>query len=112
MPGTPTLDRFLSEISRILREKNGLQLQDYLVIEPPYALQYNTMIVELKNGFSKDKPDALEMKCHTALPEARSGEDSSWTAFIKFIAQYFFFIRDVNINNLLDTYNLLAELVQ
>jgi nuclear mRNA export protein PCID2/THP1 len=111
----PTLVQFLGEISKILRQQNAAQLQDYLVIEPPYGDLYNVMITELRNVFPKDadQEDVLEEICSGALPEAREGIDgATWTAFIKFIVQYFIFIRDVNIENLLDTYNLLSELVQ
>ncbi|KAK5140769.1 hypothetical protein LTR04_002855, partial [Oleoguttula sp. CCFEE 6159] len=109
---TATLDQFLGEIARIVRERNGAQLQDYLVIEPPYRELYNKMIVEIRQSFPKGREDALEAKCSALLPEVRDGVDgASWTAFIKFIVQYFCFLKDVNIDNLLDTYNLLSELL-
>ncbi|EON65482.1 hypothetical protein W97_04720 [Coniosporium apollinis CBS 100218] len=111
--GTPTLDQFLAELQRIICEQNGAQLQDYLVIEPPYRQLYTAMIAEIRQRYPKGKEDELEGKCSAALPEAREGADGSpWTAFIKFITQYFAFIRDVNVENLLETYNQLSELVQ
>lgn len=110
---TPTLNQFLGEIARIIREHNGQQLQDYLVIEPPYRDLYNAMILEIRQSFPAGSEDGLEEKCSRALPEAREGLDgASWTSFVKFITQYFVFLRDVSIQNLLDTYNLLSELVQ
>jgi len=113
MTTSPTLDQFLAEISRILHERNALQLQDYLVIEPPYRDLYNAMITEIRHVFPKGSEGNLEAKCSAALPEARDGEDGQpWTAFSKFMVQYLGFLRDVNIANLLDTYNLLTELVQ
>lgn len=113
-PPTATIDRFLGEISRIIREKNAQQLREYLVIEPPYADTYNTLISELRRVYQKGREDALEAKCSAALPEARDGIDgsSSWTAFVKFVVQYFSFLRDVDVGNLLETYNLLSELLQ
>jgi len=110
---TPTLDQFLAELRRIIREQNGAQLQDYLVIEPPLPTLYIAMIAEIRQRYPKGKEDDLEEKCSAALPEAREGVDGSpWTAFIKFVTQYFAFIRDVNVENLLETYNQLSELVQ
>lgn len=110
---TPTCDRFLTEISRLLREKNAVQLQEYLIIEPPYSEQYQTIQREIRHAFPKGKEDSLLKKCTSALPEARNGEDdATWTAFINFMVQYFAFLRDVNVENLLETYDLLAELVQ
>lgn len=111
---TPTLDQFLQEISRILRSRNAQQVQEYLLVEPPYPHQvYYSMIDEIRQTCPKGNEDALEAKCSNALPEARDGEEgSTWTAFVKFIVVYFVFLRDVNVENLLDTYNLLSELVQ
>lgn len=110
---TPIVDQFLGEISRIIREENGLQLQDYLVVEPPYGDLYQTMIGEIRKTFSKGAEDVLEKKCEAAIPEARGGgETASWSAFVKFMVQYLGFLRDVDTQNLLETYNLLNELVQ
>jgi hypothetical protein len=113
MAATPTTDQFLGEISKILREKNASQLQQYLIIEPPYPQIYQQIVQEVRRVFPKGSEDALEKKCSEALPEARLGEDDSpWTAFVKFMVQYFTFLRDVNVEQLLDTFNLLCELVQ
>ena len=110
---TPTVDQFLNEISRILRQEDGGQLQSYLLVEPPYSNLYQSMIKELQQSFSRGDEEALEAKCAEGVPETRGGEEvGSWSAFNKFMVQYFVFLRDVNIQNLLSTYNLLSELVQ
>lgn len=114
MDSTGALDKFLSEVRQILREKNGTKLQDYLLIEPPYPDLYNVMIAGIQQKYPKGQEDALEEKCSAGLPEARDGINGgpSWSAFIKFITNYFIFLRDVNVDNLLETYNLLRDLVQ
>lgn len=110
---TPTVDQFLGEISRLIRDGDGPQLQAYLVIEPPYGNLYHVMIRELRQSFSKGNEEALERKCSSSIPEAQGGGDvASWTAFTKFMVSYLVFLRDVDIQNLLQTYNLLNELVQ
>lgn len=110
---TPTIDQFLTEISRIVREQNSTQLQDYLVVEPPYGQIYQSMISELRRSFPKGNEAALEAKCESSIPEAQGNTESgSWSAFTKFMVQYLTFLRDVNTQNLLETYNLLNELVQ
>lgn len=111
--GTQTLDRFLGELYRILDAKNGSQLQDYLVIEPPFSNVYISMISELRSAYPRGREDGLEEKCGRCIPQPEAGEESlTWTAFAKFLVQYFGFVRDVNIDNLLETYNMLSELVQ
>jgi hypothetical protein len=110
---TPTIDNFLSEISTILRQQDGAKLQRFLLIEPKFPDIYNTMIWELQSAFPQGTETRLEARCSQALPEAREGLDGSpWTAFIKFTVQYFTFLRDVNVDDLLKTYNQLSELVQ
>lgn len=110
MPPTQTIDQFLSEISSIVREKNGAKLQDYLVIEPPYSNLYAAMVNEMRQNYPRGREGPFEAKCRKVLPTDE--EDAHWNGFIKFMVQYFVFLRDVNIDNLLETYNALSEVVQ
>ncbi|KAG8628945.1 hypothetical protein KVT40_002810 [Elsinoe batatas] len=114
---TPTLTQFLSEISGILSNRDAQKLCSYLVIEPPYAPIYETLRSEVRSSFnSQDGTSAqrLESTCLGKLESVLKGAegDQTWTAFNKFIAQYFFFLRDVDVGNLLATYELLSELLQ
>ncbi|KAG2160921.1 hypothetical protein JADG_000660 [Aureobasidium aubasidani] len=127
MATTPTLDQFLQEINRITTSKDSAQLSQYLVIEPPYATSYTTIISELRRVFPKangnnnnnntnsKNDDALEKKIVRAVKIIDGGDDmevAAWTAFARFMVLYFGFLRDVDVGNLLETYNLLSELLQ
>ncbi|KAF2839483.1 hypothetical protein M501DRAFT_972917 [Patellaria atrata CBS 101060] len=113
MASTPTLEQFLRELGNIIRAGDGEQMRNYMIIEPPYNDLYQKMINEVRQNYPKEQEGALDDFCRDNLPEARDGIDGvSWTAFIYFIAQYFTFIRDVNVDNLLDTYNLFSEVMQ
>ena len=115
---TPTLDQFLSEINRITLTKDSAQLSSYLVIEPPYAPSYNTIISELRKVFPKggiDVDSTLEKKIIKAVKVIEGGDDpevASWSAFSRFMVLYFGFLRDVNVGNLLETFGLLSEVLQ
>ena len=110
---TPTIDKFIAEIARILREKNGAQLRDYFLIEPPLPLLYNTIVSELKHTFHIFNQGALDKKCKDALPEYEEGEDGgSYAAFIAFLVKYFTFLRDVNVDHLVETHDLLKGLLK
>ena len=110
---TPTVDRFLGGITKILREKNGAELQSYLILEPPLPPLYTIIINELRQSFPKKNASALEAKVEKALPADEEGDaGGSWTAFITFLAQYFAFLRDVNIDNLVETHDLLKALLK
>ena len=110
---TPTIDKFLGEVARILREKNGAQLQDYLILEPPLPPLYNIIVNELRQTFPASNQDALEAKCMALLPEDEEGDEGgSWTAFISFLVQYFAFLRDVNVDHLVETHDMLKALLK
>ena len=110
---SPTIDQFLSEIAIILRERNGLKLQDYLVLEPPLPPLYTAIVTELRQSFPPARHDSLEEKCKKVLSgdEGDTARDS-WTAFISFMLQYFAFLRDVNVEHLVETHDALKSLLK
>ncbi|SLM34965.1 PCI/PINT associated module [Lasallia pustulata] len=109
---TPTIDKFLGEVARILLDKNGPKLQDYLILEPPLPPLYNIIVNELRQTFPANNQDALEAKCEALLPKDEEGaEGGSWTAFISFLIQYFAFLRDVNVDHLVETHDMLKALL-
>ena len=109
----PTLDKFLTEVAGIIKEKNGIQLQQYLIYEPPLPPLYNKIVSEIKEFYPSTNPKALENKCTPFIPEYDEGEDSgSRTSFVMFMVKYFAFLRDVNIDNLIETHDLLKALLK
>ena len=110
---TPTTDQFLAEIAIILREKNGARLEAYLIVEPPLPPLYNAIVSELQQSFPIGSQDRLEAKCAKALPEDHEGaEGGSWTALNSFLVQYLSFLRDVSIDQLVETHDLLKALLK
>lgn len=110
---TPTLDKFLFEIARILREKNGAQLQDFLIIEPPLPPLYESIRTEVRRSFpGAGKQDVLEAKCQTVLPSEGDDDTGSWSSFVTFLVKYFSFLRDVDVTNQVETYDLLKALLK
>ncbi|KAL9098341.1 MAG: hypothetical protein Q9163_005983 [Psora crenata] len=108
----PTIDKFLGEIARIIQEKNGTQLQDFLVIEPPLPPLYNQMVSELRQVYPASSQSALEKKCESFISEYDDGEDGgSRSSFIAFMVKYFAFLRDVNVENLVETHEMLKALL-
>ena len=112
---TPTLDQFLSELSKILQTKDGPKLKDFLVIEPEFPPLYNVIVGELRqmNSTQSGSLDALEIKCEKLLPEDGEGDKGgTWTAFNSFLAQYFAFIRDVDTAKLVETHEGLKNVLK
>ncbi len=97
----PTLDKFLDEIARILREKNGIQLQEFLKYEPPLPALYNQIVSEIKQVYPASSQSNLENKCNSFIPEYEEGNDDggSRASFILFMVKYFSFLRDVDVTS-------------
>ena len=109
---TPTLDKFLPELTRILRAKDGPQLQDVLAVEPPLRPIYYTLASELQHVYPQEKAKVLEEKCENSLPSEDGDDGGSWPAFIAFLIQYFAFLRDVNPEQLVETHEKLKALLR
>ncbi|KAI9877668.1 MAG: hypothetical protein M1830_003148 [Pleopsidium flavum] len=110
---TPTTENFLAEIAGILRENNGARLHDYLILEPPLPPLYNVIVSELRQAYPQGTEEKLEAKCKALLPEydEERDEGGSWTPFILFLVQYFTFLRDVSVEHLVETHDLLKGLL-
>ena len=110
----PTVDKFLGEIAQIIRERNGDKLRDYLVIEPPFGDIYMQLVSELKQAYpNQHSQEALEAKCTTFISEYDEREDGgSNLSFIAFLVRYFGYLRDLNIENLVETHEVLKALLK
>lgn len=113
---TPTTDRFLQEIGNIIRQKDAIRLRDFLVIEPEFGPEYHVVINELRRHFPAvegQQDEALERKCASFLQEASLGDgDATWGAFIKFMATYLAYLRDLKQENLWETFQLITGLIK
>jgi hypothetical protein len=112
MGQTPVLDQFLGSLQDIIQKRDGTKLQDFLQLEPPLSDIYQRMIVELQqNCGSGPKADAdIQQRCERLVPRTKGS--SSWTAFPTFLKLYLIFLRDMNTDNLLETYNQLKALLK
>ena len=111
-PQTSVLNRFLGDIAAIVKEHNGTKLQDFLQIEPPLPSIYGQMVDELRHFYPSGQSGDAELlrRCESLVPRGKG--NSSWTAFPAFMKLYLTFLRDVNLENLLETYNLLKGLLK
>ena len=108
-----TLDRFLEEIVKIVQERNGAQLQQYLIIEPPFPPLYAQIVSELRQTYPEFNQAPLEEKCKNFITEYEVGEEGgSRLSLISFLVRYLKFIRDLDVNNLVETHDLLKGLLK
>lgn len=111
--GTPVLDNFLASVAELVRDRDGVKLQDFLQIEPPLPDIYRQLADELKSHYPAGPQGDAELlkRCETLVPRGR-GAGSPWTPFPAFMKLYLTFLRDVNVENLLETYNMLKGLLK
>lgn len=118
---TPVLDRFLSEVADLVKNRDGARLQDFLQLEPPLPAIYMRMVDELRAAFpSGSQGDAqLQRRCEGVVSRGNGGgggrnggSGREWIAFPVFVKLYCMFLRDVNAENLLETYNSLRGLLK
>ena len=113
MATTPTLDKYLGEIVRIVRANDDSELQAYLIIEPPLPPLYNQIVTELLQTYPIFNEGALESKIISFIPEYdESEEGGSRSSFITFMLKYFVFLRDVDVDSLLETHDMLKSLLK
>ncbi|KAJ5679961.1 hypothetical protein N7462_008205 [Penicillium macrosclerotiorum] len=108
---SPILDQFLGSLSDLIQTRDGAKLQDFLQIEPPLSDIYQRMIGELRQSYppSPQSDTRLLQRCEALVPRNKTA--TSWSAFPTFMKLYFVFLRDVNTDNLLETYNMLKGLL-
>ncbi|KAL4735617.1 hypothetical protein BDV11DRAFT_29411 [Aspergillus similis] len=109
--GTPVLDRFITSLAEIVRDRDGAKLQDFLQIEPPLPDVYRQMVDELRQNYPNGSTKEAELlrRCEGLVPKSKGS--SAWAAFPTFMKLYFCFLRDVNVDNLLETYDMLKMLL-
>ncbi|KAJ5344428.1 hypothetical protein N7452_002432 [Penicillium brevicompactum] len=111
MSPTPVLDQFLGSLQEIVQNRDGSKLQDFLQLEPPLSEIYQRMTAELRQLHANNhKADAdIRQRCERLVPRTKNA--SSWAAFPVFVKMYLNFLREMNTDNLLETYNQLKALL-
>lgn len=112
VPGAVVLNNFLGNIAGLVKDRDGAKLQDFLQLEPPLPEIYQKMAMELKQFYPSNTQADTELlkRCEALVSRTRSGVP--WTAFPIFMKLYLTFLRDVNVENLLETYDLLKGLLK
>lgn len=113
--------QFCDAVNSALQARDGPRLQSILVLEPPFGPIYQELIQSLKSQYPRNNShseEELENIIRNGVPEIEEGEDEEgrpvpgWGQMASFLAAWMGFIRDVNVDNLLETYERLSELQQ
>lgn len=109
------LIEFLTQIRAFVRQQNGDELRNWLLVEPNASQTYHNLAAQLRTGFRQQDSTALERTIEKCLPEdddVSEGEATPWPGFVTFMKDYLLFWRDVDFDNLLAAHTLLSGLVK
>jgi hypothetical protein len=111
--------QFCNEVNNALRARDAAKLEDILLIEPEFPPIYHDLIQSLQTSYPKSDPRSeqkLENIIRQSVSETGESEDEegrpvpSWSQMVLFLTTWMSFIRDVNVDNLLETYERLSDL--
>jgi hypothetical protein len=107
-----SLNSFLEQVVNTVKERNGEKLVDILQIEPPFAPAYEQLISDLRRRYPAGSDERIETICEQRMQDFLDEIDTTWGAFPLFLREYFRFIRDVDIANLVITHAQLMGLLK
>jgi hypothetical protein len=107
--------RLCTAVNSAIQARNAEQLGSIVLLEPPFPSDHEELIVSLRNNYpesnasSESRLDELIRKVVTETADYQDA-DGSWSAMVTFLVRWMTFLRDLDIDNLLHTYQRLAGL--
>lgn len=99
--------QFLSEVRGFLKRRNGDQLRQWLLVEPPVPDHYHKLAAELRTIASIGKLVEQHLPEEDDIP---SDQGTAWRGFLAFMEDYLKYWRDVNFDDLVGAHDLLMGL--
>ncbi|KAL9084274.1 MAG: hypothetical protein Q9159_005319 [Coniocarpon cinnabarinum] len=102
---TEKLEVFLNGVNELVHKGSREELREWLVVDPPFNDDYNAIIARLRN-----LPQTIDLQF--VVRDAMSAASAQgWSSFMPFMHQYLVFLRDLDMTDLLQAYNMLKELL-
>jgi nuclear mRNA export protein PCID2/THP1 len=105
----PLFSQFANLLNNAIHNQDGQGLLKLLPIEPPFDSDYGRLLNEIFSVFKS--LDSLKASIRSAIAVIAKDDKDAWHAFSDFLATYFEFIRNLNVENLLETYERLSNLL-
>jgi hypothetical protein len=105
----PLFSQFANFLNSAIHNQDGQALLKLLPIEPPFDSDYGRLLDEIFSVFKS--VDSLKDSIRTVIAVIAKDDKDAWHPFSGFLATYFEFIRKVNVENLLETYERLSSLL-
>lgn len=113
--------QFCQSVNVAISNRNALEIQSILLLEPPFPPIYAELIAELHREYpahDNGSQDKLEKVIQAGVTETGEGQDEegrpiqNWTPMISFLASWLTFIRDVDTSQLLKAYEAMSNVQQ
>jgi hypothetical protein len=108
-------------INSVLQSEDAQQLADYVVVEPEFHPDVTAFIEFLRYSYpgeDETSDQRIEDIVKQVVTETEESEDAdgrpiqSWGSFSTFLVKWMAFLRDVNMENLLEIYQQLKDLLE
>jgi hypothetical protein len=110
MAKSALLSQFIGLLNMAIAGQNGELLKSVLPIEPPFKSDFVKLIDDVFTRYSD--LDSLKEDLKLGIPVAAQDDKDAWQAFPDFLVDWLGFIRTVNVENLLETYDMLSNLIK
>ncbi|KAJ4366532.1 hypothetical protein N0V95_000198 [Ascochyta clinopodiicola] len=111
--------RLCTAVNDAIRARNAVELASIVLLEPPFPPIYEELIQSLRNNYpqnannSDSRLDQLVRKVVTETAEYQDEQGKpvqGWNAMVTFLVGWMTFLRDMDLDNLLHTYQGLKDL--
>lgn len=111
--------RLCTAVNDAIKTRNAVELASIVLLEPPFPPIYEELIQSLRNNYSQNVSNSesrLEQLVRKVVTETAEYQDEqgkpvqSWNAMVTFLVGWMTFLRDLDMDNLLHTYQSLKDL--
>lgn len=106
-------------VNNAIKARNAAELASIVLLEPPFPPIYQELVQSLQNSYPQSADDSesrLDRLVRSVVTETAEYEDEQgkpvqgWNAMVTFLVGWMTFLRDMDLANLLHTYQGLKDL--
>lgn len=111
--------RLCTAVNDAIKARNAVELASIVLLEPPFPPIYHELVQSLQSSYPQDADDSesrLDQLVRRVVTETAEYEDEQgkpvqgWNAMVIFLVGWMTFLRDMDLSNLLHTYQGLRDL--
>jgi hypothetical protein len=111
--------KLCAAVNNAIRTRNAAELATIVLLEPPFPDIYHDLIQSLQSNYPQNESNSenrLDQLVRRVVTETAEYEDEQgkpvqgWNAMVTFLVGWMTFLRDMDLSNLLHTYQGLKDL--